>query len=258
MKNSYNKTMLMTLLMLTMGTTNAIVPTDWDPSKEVDNTSKPLTDEEIKIIEDQIKDDYPIDIISGENTTNKLPSEEELKSDYPIEIASGEDRVNTPPSEEELKPDYPIEIASDKDQILESNYNIFSHTVLTLPDHPMIDEPWSKVITNQKDWESFFYAQTAHISYFEGQAPSPEKLDFENYQILTGGLGLKNSGGYSLIVEGVFELDNEIDLRVLEIKPSENCLTPAVMSYPSATVLIKKTNKPFKLSISKLINECLD
>ena len=234
MKNSYNKTMLMTLLMLTMGTANAIAPTDWDPSKEVDDTSKPLTGEEIKIIEDQIKDDYPIDIISGENTTNELPSEEELK------------------------PDYPIEIASDKDQIFENNYNTFSHTVLTLPDHPMINEPWSKVITNQKDWESFFYAQTAHISYFEGQAPSPENLDFDNYQILTGGLGVKNSGGYSLIVEGVFELDDEIDLRVLEIKPSENCLTPAVMSYPSATVLIKKTNKPFKLSISKLINECLD
>lgn len=139
-----------------------------------------------------------------------------------------------------------------------NTFDIFSHTVLTLPDDPRNVEPWSQVINNQDEWESFFYAQTAHITYPQGEAPIAAEFDFEKHQVLTGGLGVRSSGGHSLVVEGVFELDNVINIQVLEIRPDTQCIVPAVISYPSATVLVKKTDKPFQFTVTQLVNECLD
>ncbi len=135
---------------------------------------------------------------------------------------------------------------------------IFSHTVLTLPDNPRNEEPWNQVINNQKDWESFFYAQTAHITYPEGEAPIAEKFDFEKYQILASGLGARSTGGHSLVVKGVMELNNVIDIQVLEISPGTNCMVTTAFTYPSATILVKKTDKPFQFTVTQLVTQCLE
>lgn len=134
--------------------------------------------------------------------------------------------------------------------------DVFSHTILTLPDHPKIENPWSRIISDQKDWESFFYAQTAHITYLQGEAPVAEKIDFEKYQVLTGGLGVKPNGGYSLTIESVVEQSNAIQVHILDIKPDTDCFPFMAMTYPSATILVKKTDKPFKFISSLLIRKC--
>lgn len=157
------------------------------------------------------------------------------------------------------KNDYPPGVAESKSVSSTTNtFDVFSHTVLTLPDDPRNEESWSQAISSQDEWESFFYAQTAHITYPQGEAPIAAEFDFEKHQILTGGLGVRSSDGHSLVVEGVFELDNVINIQVLEIRPDIQCIVPAVISYPSATVLIKKTDKPFQFTVIQLVNECLN
>ena len=134
--------------------------------------------------------------------------------------------------------------------------DLFSHTVLTLPDDPMNEEPWKKVINTQEDWESFFYARTAHI--FSPEPFIAMEIDFEKYQVLTGGFGEKPFG-HSLSIEQVIELDNEIHVVVLDIQPGLDCVrafVPFGPSYPSATVLVKRTDKPFKFIVSQLIEQC--
>ncbi len=132
--------------------------------------------------------------------------------------------------------------------------DFFSHTVLTLPDDPMTEEPWKKTINTQEDWESFFYARTAHI--FSPQPFIPMEIDFEKYQVLTGGIGEKPFGS-SLSVEQVIELDNEIHVVVLDIQPGLNCVVDILEpAYPSATVLVKRSDKPFKFIVSQLIEQC--
>ncbi len=132
--------------------------------------------------------------------------------------------------------------------------DLFSHTVITLPDDPVTEEPWKKTINTQEDWESFFYARTAHI--FSLQPFIAMEIDFNTYHVLTGGLGEKPFGS-SLSVEQVIEMDNEIHVVVLDIQPGLDCgvdiFGPA---YPSATVLVKKSNKPFKFIVSQLIEQC--
>ncbi len=134
--------------------------------------------------------------------------------------------------------------------------DFFSHSVLSLPDDPRIEEPWSKIITTQQEWESYFYSTTAHMTFPQGEAPIAPQLDFVNYQILAGGLGMKPSGGNILSVENVQELDDIIDIHVLSIKPGTSCFSIEMISYPSTTILVKKTDKPFRFTISNSIAEC--
>lgn len=133
----------------------------------------------------------------------------------------------------------------------------FSHTVLSLLDDPRNEEAWSLAIDNQKDWEGFYNKPLAYMSFLQGEVPVAPKLDFEKYRILTGGVGVKNTGGFQLVVKDVRERDDELLIHLLMIRPSASCATPQALSYPSATILVEKKDKPFKFVISKLVDECL-
>lgn len=133
----------------------------------------------------------------------------------------------------------------------------FSHTVLLLPDDPRIETQWSRTIGSQEEWESFFNQSLTYMTFLVGQSPIAPALDFEQHQIVTGGMGVQNTGGYLLSVNQVSELENEIIIHTLMIRPSANCLVPLAISYPSTTILIEKTNKPIRFSLSQLVDECL-
>ncbi len=134
----------------------------------------------------------------------------------------------------------------------------FSHAVLSLLDDPRNEEAWSMVITSQEDWESFYNQPLAYMSFLDGNTPTAPVLDFENYQVLAGGLGVHGAGGTLLVVDKVQELDHSIAVHVLIVRPSSNCLLPMVISFPSTAILVKKTDKPFTFSVSQLINECAE
>jgi hypothetical protein len=134
--------------------------------------------------------------------------------------------------------------------------DLISHTVILLPDDPQNEETWTQTINNQEDWETFFYARTSRVQYEQSQAPIAPEFDFEKYQVLAGGLGVKPSSGYTLSVESVSELENTIDVHVINIEPGSDCFRfLQQLTYPSVTVLIKKTNKPFRFFVTHLINE---
>lgn len=141
----------------------------------------------------------------------------------------------------------------------------FSHSVLILLDNPRIDTAWSKTISSQEEWEKFYYAPLAYMTFAaDYEFPVPSTIDFEEYQILTGGIGVKFSNNifteYSLSVEKVIEAENEIVIHVLDISQVPTCavIEPFIgfPTYPTATVVVKKTDKPFRLDTSKLTENC--
>lgn len=133
----------------------------------------------------------------------------------------------------------------------------FSHTVLLLLDDPNIETPWNRIIESQEEWESFFNEPLAYMFMSPADVPTAPVIDFSQYQIVTGGLGVQDSGGYRLLVEEVEETNNEIIIHTLMIKPSAVCGIPEDISYPSATILVERTDKPFRFSLSQLLDECL-
>lgn len=136
--------------------------------------------------------------------------------------------------------------------------DVFSYAVLTLPDDPRIDEPWFKIIRNQADWESHFYATTAAITFPESMAPVAPVLDFDSYQVISGGLGMRSSGGYYLAIESVYELESTMSIHVLNVSPGSGCLVSFGFTNPSITFLVKKTDKAIKFAVTELINQCAE
>ena len=136
--------------------------------------------------------------------------------------------------------------------------DFFSYSVLRLPAAPEINKPWVKFISNQSEWEAYFYATTAAITYPQSMAPVAPVLDFERYQLISGGLGVRPTGGYYLAIESVFELENAMFIHVLDVRPGSACVVSFAFTNPSITFLVKKTDKPIKFTVSKLINQCAD
>ena len=135
---------------------------------------------------------------------------------------------------------------------------VFSHAVLSLPGSLRSDKPWVKIIRNQTDWESHFYATTAAITYPESMAPIAPVLDFEDYQVISGGLGGRSSGGYYIAIESVHELEKAMVIHVLDVRPGPGCVVSFWLTNPSITFLVKKTDKPIKFTVSTLINPCAE
>lgn len=133
----------------------------------------------------------------------------------------------------------------------------YSHLVLVLPDEPRNEQSWTRVINSQDGWEELFNESLAYTLYLDGEAPVAPVFDFNQYQVLSGGLGVRDTGGYQLVVSRVEERDSDVLIHVLMVRPSENCLSPMMISYPSATVLVKRMNKPFSFLVVQSIDECL-
>ncbi len=136
--------------------------------------------------------------------------------------------------------------------------NIMTHAVLALPDDPRIEEPWSRTITSQQEWNDHFNQSLAYMQFPVGEAPTPMEIDFEQYQILSGGLGIKPSTGHYIAINEVKELDDRIWVHVLSVSPGANCSSGAMITYPSITLLVKKTDKPFVFTVSHLSEDCAE
>lgn len=136
-----------------------------------------------------------------------------------------------------------------------SSYEIFSHIVLNLPSEAKNETPWNKVITTTRDWD-MFYSELL----WDGSEPAylytAPVIDFDTYQLVAGGLGMQNSGGFSLSVQKVIEYSDSVLIDVLVIKPGENCSVTMAITYPTVAVLIKKTSKPLQFSLTNLTTDC--
>ncbi|MCB0173117.1 MAG: protease complex subunit PrcB family protein [Nitrosomonas sp.] len=132
----------------------------------------------------------------------------------------------------------------------------YSHVVLDLPFDHISEEPWSKIIDNQEEWADFY------LNLIEENAPDsvasyilPE-IDFETFRVVTGGIGVRTSGGHSVSISKVVETTDAVYIEVLVIKPDGNCLVTANITYPSAAIMIRKSDKPISFSSTELTHIC--
>jgi hypothetical protein len=134
-------------------------------------------------------------------------------------------------------------------------YDVFAYTALKLPFSLHSENSWYKIINSQEEWETF-YNQLITQNMPSTTEPAPQ-IDFEHYQMVTGGIGIRGSGGYSVFITNVYEFDTEVDLEVLEISPGPGCIVTAAIDYPSATILIKRTSKSIKfIPFQQLVHQC--
>src|SRR5680860_55405 len=73
----------------------------------------------------------------------------------------------------------------------------FSHIVLKLPFSFKSDEPWSEIISTQREWEVSLELLEESEDFTLIPALLPQ-IDFETFQLVAGGIGFRPSGGHSV------------------------------------------------------------
>ncbi len=137
-------------------------------------------------------------------------------------------------------------------------YDIFSHTVLRLPYELQSDEPWIRFITTQEQWESFYtelLSQNLGGDDLDSSIAVPE-IDFTNYQVVAGGIGVRPSSGFELSIYRVDEFTDYLLIHVFIVSPGPDCGVGAVITYPYTAAQIKKTDKPLRFAFSYLTRFC--
>jgi hypothetical protein len=124
----------------------------------------------------------------------------------------------------------------------------FSFALLNIPARE-VQKSWVQVIKTQEEWATF-YGSLVPVR------PVPV-IDFENYQIVAGGLGMVgNTAGPRLVVERVDELTNQILVSVLIVTPIPGCLGLDAVHYPTTAIVIRKTDKPVQIHSSSATTDC--
>ncbi len=137
--------------------------------------------------------------------------------------------------------------------------DIYSHIVLDLPGRLERTEPWVKIIKTREEWAQLYDELTAVLSEAD---PLPE-IDFGSFQLIVGGIGVKSTGGNSLLVQGIYESDHDIAIYILDAIPcaAANMTTVAaiaVIDYPMTAFLIRKTEKPLSFFVQQAKIGCTE
>lgn len=94
------------------------------------------------------------------------------------------------------------------------------------------------VIRTQAAWESFWNELTGNL------LPQPEApvIDFDQRMLVVATMGVRNTGGYSISVAGIFDSDGRIIVRVLESSPGPTCITTQALTAPATAVSLARSN----------------
>jgi hypothetical protein len=134
-----------------------------------------------------------------------------------------------------------------------------------------IDTPWMRVITNHVDWLSFYFELLAAqgidpAKYCDPDSdvpvecsPSAPLVDYENYQIVVGGLGIRYTGGSRIIVSAVDSTKTDVlRIDVVDLNPSADCITTQVINHPMVVVAVPKSKKPIRVFVADAALHCVN
>lgn len=122
--------------------------------------------------------------------------------------------------------------------------DIYSHIVMDLPSRLEKTEPWVRIIKTHEEWAQLYNELALVVS-----EPNPlPGIDFENFQLIVGGTGVRSTGGNSLLVQRIYESDHDITIYILDVIP---CVAIAVIDYPMTAFLIRKTEKPLNFYVQQ-------
>lgn len=94
------------------------------------------------------------------------------------------------------------------------------------------------VIRTRNAWESFWSELTGIL------VPPPDvpAIDFDQRMLVVATMGLRNTGGYSISIAGIFEGDGAIIVRVLESSPGPTCITTQALTAPATAVSLARSD----------------
>ncbi len=90
------------------------------------------------------------------------------------------------------------------------------------------------VITNEEDLADLELDELA------------DKVNFEEEMILAVFMGERTTGGYSIEIVEIVEMDDVIEVLIEETSPGEDDMVTMALTYPEHIVKMEKTEKPIE------------
>lgn len=132
-----------------------------------------------------------------------------------------------------------------------------------------IDTPWTRVITNAVDWQKI-YIELLAVNGIDPSTicnpgifvpadclPPPPIVDFDRYQIVIGGLGIRYNGSSNIVVSDVdARYGSTMKIRVIDLNPSDECFVTTVINYPMFAIAVPVSEKPVLVSVKNATLNC--
>lgn len=115
-----------------------------------------------------------------------------------------------------------------------------------------IDDRRRVVIRTQAAWEAFWAEFAANVV----PQPDPPIIDFDQQMVVAATMGLRSSGGYSIAVEGIFEDEGRLIVRVLERSPGPTCATIQAVTSPATAVTVATSSHSVEFEEATVVAGC--
>jgi hypothetical protein len=142
--------------------------------------------------------------------------------------------------------------------------------VLDLGYNMPIDVPWIRVINTNSEWTQFYYYELLPANGLNLDDPcNPNsgvtadcslpypRVDFNQYRIIVGGLGIKYQGASKIVVSDVDSTsDSGLNINIIDINPSSDCMAATVINHPTVAVSVRKSDEPFNVTVDEAVLSC--
>lgn len=85
--------------------------------------------------------------------------------------------------------------------------------------------------------------------------PAPQ-IDFSHHMLLIVTMGSKPPGAYEIVVEGVYEQANQLEVVVRNVSPGRSCFNQQYGSQPVDIVEIEKREGPVVFRDVDIVTDC--
>ena len=115
-----------------------------------------------------------------------------------------------------------------------------------------IPDPLRIVIRDRDTWVEL-WKKLSSVSF--PRPPVPE-IDFSREMLIVVAMGQRNTGGFDIIVDGVYERDKKLGVDVKSTSPGRACGVFATLTAPVDIVRLQKSDYPVVFRETNVTREC--
>jgi len=101
-----------------------------------------------------------------------------------------------------------------------------------------IRERQRRVITTATEWGAFW----AELHGLVEPKPAAPAIDFASQMVVAAAMGQRNTGGYSIAIEGVFAANGKLLVRVEERSPGSSCMVTQALTAPVTAAVVARSD----------------
>lgn len=115
-------------------------------------------------------------------------------------------------------------------------------------------EPTHLVIRDQAAWDDAWARLGDAISPFP--SPARPQVDFASHMIVLVALGVRPSGGYSVVIESAVTKDGDIVVTAREVSPGPGCFVTSNLTEPVDLARLPAVSGPVRFEIRQTPLDC--